>query len=113
MAHTFEPGRYLARVTRWGLVKAKTDTPQFALTFLPLGRISPQNPDGDLLPCAGVERTIFRSITEKTAQWLLQDLKTLFEYPHDRFGALDPEADNAFEVARSIGPGASESRNSP
>ncbi len=97
MSQTFEPGRYLGRVTRWGLVKAGTGTPQFALTFTPLGRINPQNPDGDLLPCADLERTIFRSITRATAEWLLHDLKTLFEYPHDRFGPLDPEADDAFD----------------
>lgn len=97
MSQTFDPGRYLARVTRWGLVKAKTDTPQFAVTFLPLGKLNPQNPDGDLLPCPVVERTIFRSITEKTAPWLVSDLKTLFEYPHERFGPLDPEADDAYD----------------
>ena len=97
MSQTFEPGRYLGRVTRWGLVKAKTETPQFALTFTPLGRINPQNPDGDILPCPDLDRTIFRSITKATAQWLVHDLKTMFEYPHDRFGPLDPEAADAYD----------------
>lgn len=97
MGQTFEPGQYRGRVTRWGLVKAGTGTAQFALTFLPLGSLNAQNPDADLLPCAALERTIFRAITEKTAQWLLQDLKTLFEYPFDRFGPLDPDSEEAFD----------------
>src|SRR2546422_872567 len=58
MVTTFEPGQYVGRVTRWALVKAKNEnkTPQFALTFVPLGRVNLQNPDGDLLPCPEAER---------------------------------------------------------
>lgn len=70
---------------------------QVVLSFLPLGKINLTNPDADLEACADLERTIFRPITEKTAGWLLQDLKTLFEYPHERFGPLDPESDEAFD----------------
>src|SRR5437879_1358987 len=101
MTATFEPGQYRGRVTRWALVKAKNEkkTPQFALSFLPLGRINPQDPDGALETCADAERTIFRSITEKTAQWLLQDLKTLFEYPHEKFTPLDPDGQEAFDFS--------------
>lgn len=97
MPYLFDPGQYRVRVTRWALIKAKTGTPQFALTFLPLGKLNTQNPDGDLLSCPELERTIFRAITEKTARWLLQDLQTLFGYPHERFGPLDPESEEAFD----------------
>lgn len=100
MPHTFEPGRYRARVTRWGLTKAKTGTPQFALTFLPIGKINPHNPDSELLPCAEVERTIFRSITDKSAQWLLQDLEQHFGYTDKRFSPLDPEHAEAFDLSQ-------------
>lgn len=97
---TFEPGQYRARVTRWALVKSKEKkTPQFALTFILLGRVSPHLAEGELEACPEVERTIFRPITEKTASWLLQDLKTLFEYPHERFTPLDPESADAFSFA--------------
>lgn len=100
MQATFEPGQYRARVTRWSLVKSKEKkTPQFALTFILLGRVSPHLSEGELEACPEVERTIFRPITEKTASWLLQDLKTLFEYPHDRFTPLDPEGADAFSFA--------------
>jgi hypothetical protein len=99
MPTTFEPGQYIGKVLRWAMVKAKNEkqTPQFAVTFVPLGRVNPQNLDGDLLPCPDLERTIFRSITGKTAQWLLRDVKELFEYPHGSFGPLDPESDGAFD----------------
>ena len=101
MSLTFEPGQYRGRVTRWALVKAKNEkkTPQFALSFLPLGRINPYTPEGPLDPCPELERTIFRSITEKTASWLLQDLKTLFGYPHEKFSPLEPDSTDAFDFA--------------
>ena len=99
MVTTFEPGQYVGKVTRWALVKAKNEnkTPQFAITFLPLGRVNPQNPEADLLPCPEVERTVFRPITDKTAGWLLRDLKQLFEYPHESFVPLDPDGAEPFD----------------
>lgn len=99
MVTTFEPGQYVGRVTRWALVKAKNEnkTPQFAITFLPLGRVNPQNPDGDLLECPEVERTVFRPITSNTAGWLLRDLKQFFEYPHESFVPLDPDGSDPFD----------------
>jgi hypothetical protein len=95
----FEPGNYVGRVTHWALVKAKNEnkTPQFAITFLPLGRVNPQNPEGDLLPCPEVERTVFRPITDKTAAWLLRDLKQYFEYSHESFVPLDPDGSEPFD----------------
>jgi hypothetical protein len=99
LSNTFEPGEYRGSVTRWALVKAKNEkkTPQLALSFIPLGRVDPANPDGALLPCPEVERTVFRSITEKTAKWLLQDLKDIFEYPFDTFAPLDPDNADGFD----------------
>jgi hypothetical protein len=99
MLTTFEPGQYVGRTIRWAVTKAKNEkkTPQFAVTFLPLGRVNPLNPDGDLLPCPEVERTVFRPITENTAAWLLRDLKQFFEYPHDSFVPLDPDGSDPFD----------------
>ena len=99
MVTTFEPGQYVGKVTRWALVKAKNEnkTAQFALSFLPLGRVDSQNPDADLLPCPEVERTVFRPITQNTAGWLLRDLKQFFEYPHESFVQLDPDGADAFD----------------
>ena len=99
MVTTFEPGQYVGTVTRWALVKAKNEnkTPQFALTFVPLGRLNPQNPDADLLPCPVMERTLFRAITGNTAGWLLRDLKHFFEYAHESFVPLDPDGPEPFD----------------
>jgi hypothetical protein len=99
MVTTFKPGPYVGKVTRWQLVKAKNQskTPQFAITFLPLGRVNPQNPEADLLPCPEVERTVFRPITQNTAGWLLRDLKQYFEYPHESFVPLDPDGAEPFD----------------
>jgi hypothetical protein len=99
MVTTFEPGQYVGKVTRWAMVKAKSEskTPQFAITFVPLGRVNLQNPDGDLLPCPEVERTVFRPITANTAGWLLRDLKQFFEYPHESFVPLDPDGSEPFD----------------
>jgi hypothetical protein len=99
MVTTFEPGQYVGKAIRWALVKAKNEnkTPQFAITFLPLGRVNPQNPEGDLLPCPEVERTVFRPITDKTARWFLRDLKQYFEYPHESFVPLDPDGPEPFD----------------
>jgi hypothetical protein len=99
MKPSFEPGHYRCRVTRWALTKAKTGTPQFALSFVPLGKLNAQNPEDDHLEaCPDFERTIFRPITEKTAQWLLADLKTLFEYPYEQLTPLDPESPAAIDL---------------
>lgn len=100
MSTTFETGSYQARVTRWQLTKAKNEkkTPQLAISFTPLGRIDPDNPQGSLLECPDTERTVFRSITEKTAKRLLADLKDTFEYPYDTFSSLDPENPEGFDL---------------
>src|SRR5207249_10050846 len=99
MNATFEPGQYVGKVLRWMLVKAKNEnkTPTLAITFVPLGRFDPQNQDGDLLDCPDVERTLFRPITDNTAEWLKRDLKELFEYPFENFGPLNPDAKDAFD----------------
>lgn len=99
MSFFLEPGYYRARASRWALIKAKTGTPQFAMTFVVLGKLNMQQADGELLACPGVERTLFRSLTERTAPWLLQDLQLLFGYTENRLSPLDPEQADAFDFA--------------
>ena len=74
----YEPGRYWGKITRQKLGQASTGTPQLVLSFTVLGKVDPADPDGNLLPVMQqYERTIFRSITEKTIEWVGQDLETL------------------------------------
>lgn len=94
MSTKFYTGEYLARVTGWGMTKARTGTPQFMMKFEPVGKINPNEPDGALLPCPNYERTIFRAITKNTADWVADDLEWLgYDKPSFRF--LDPDVEGA------------------
>ena len=96
----FEQGTYLGRINKWGLSAAKTGTPQFFVTFTPLGRVDPSKPDDteNLIACEDWERTIFRAITENTIDFVVRDLKAL-GYSKDTFDQLDPEHKDAHSFA--------------
>jgi hypothetical protein len=77
----YQPGRYWGRVTRQRLGTSSTGKPQLILSFVVKGKINPADPEGDLLPVgAENERTTYRSITDKTQDWVLQELDTLKWY---------------------------------
>lgn len=86
---SYEPGRYWAKITRQAMGEAGTGTPQFVLTFLIVGKINPVDPKGDLIPCPQFERSHFRTITDKTIDYFVEDLKIL-EYDKQSFKYLDP-----------------------
>src|SRR5688572_29622211 len=89
---SYEPGRYWAKITRQAMGQASTGNPQFVLSFLVVGKVDPTKPDGELIACPQYERSIFRTITEKTVDYLIEDLKTL-EYDKPSFKFLDPETE--------------------
>lgn len=78
MGTFYQPSRYWGKIVDHQMTKAKTGTPQFVITFLVVGRVNPEDPDGDLL---GVEqqyeRSVYRSITDKTVSYVLEDLQRL------------------------------------
>lgn len=86
----FDPGRYACRSNRVELGEAKTGTAQIVIAFTPLGRIDPADPEGQLISCPDWERTIFRSITDKTIDWVLKDLAVL-HYTHETFDYLSTD----------------------
>ena len=90
MATHYEVGRYWAKLAKTALSEASTGTAQLVITFDVQGRIDPANPDGELLPCQNYERSIFRAITEKTINWLMEDLQTL-GFEGTSFQQLDPQ----------------------
>lgn len=96
----FEAGSYMGRITKWGLSAAKTGTPQFFATFVPLGRIDPAKPSDteNLIACPDWERTVFRAITENTIDFVARDLAAL-GYTRDTFDQLDPEHADAHSFA--------------
>jgi hypothetical protein len=71
MTPFYEEGNYLGQVMSQAMTKAKTGTPQFVLRFKVLTYA-----DGSSVP-RQYERTMYRSITDKTMEYVKQDLETL------------------------------------
>lgn len=85
----YAPGDYVGSVTSQGFVKAKTGTMQFVLKFKVLGTPDPLAPESYITAPTQYERSIFRSITEKTMEYFLEDLQAL-GFTGDSFRLLDP-----------------------
>lgn len=96
----YQKGRYLCRTTKQGFSEASTGTPQFFLQFLVGGMIDPKNPQGDLIPVVQLERTMFRAITNKTMEYLLEDVRQL-GYEGSKLSELDPATPNYHSFADS------------
>jgi hypothetical protein len=92
MSIFYQPGRYRCEILDQALSEAKTGTPQLVLKIkvLELENGSPLD--------AQYEREIYRSITENTMPYFLQDLKTL-GYTRDSFRYLDPNVPNYHNFA--------------
>lgn len=94
----YEPGRYWGKVTNQKLTQSSTGNSQIVITFHIVGKVNPNDPDGDLLPCPNeYERSIFRTITEKTIQWVEQDLERL-GFEGESFGQIDLEHPNCCDL---------------
>ena len=89
----FEAGRYWAKVIGQQFGEAKTGNPQFVLRIAILGKLDPVDPKGDLISCPSGERTIWRTITDKTIDRFIQDLQTL-GFKGTSFSQLEPKGDN-------------------
>ncbi len=88
----YEPGRYWGKVVNQQLGQTSTGKPQIVITFTVLGRVNSADPEGELLPCgANYERSLFRVITDKTAEWAAQDLRRL-GFTGDAFADVDLNA---------------------
>lgn len=87
-------GKYRARVTAQALAPSKSkQTPQFVLTFQPIGMYDPSKPDGELAHCDAYERSIFRAITKGTIDFVMEDLEAL-GFQGTSFSELDPNNGN-------------------
>lgn len=87
-------GIYKGRVTDWAITQAQTGNKQLAFKFQITGKVDEAFPDGELIPCSPDERTIYRAITDKTFDWVIQDLEHL-GYDKNGFVYIDrnhPEA---------------------
>lgn len=73
----YEPGAYVGEVVEQGIAKAKsTGTPQFVLRVRVIGKVDPKDASG-YQPVTENERSIYRAITDKTVEYLMEDLKAL------------------------------------
>lgn len=93
----YAPGIYRGRVTTWGLTKsASKGTNQFVLRFVVLGIVDQSDPEAGLISCPQMERSVYRPITEKTVDWVIDDLQKIFGYDRESFAYLDPSHPGAF-----------------
>lgn len=92
MSITYAQARYRGRIVSQALSESSTGNTQFVLTFDVLGVYDPTQPEALLTTTPG-QRSIFRSITEKTIEYFLEDLKYL-GFDKGTFGALDPASQN-------------------
>lgn len=86
----YNEGRYWVKVKSQGIGKsANKGTPFFQLVVDVKGAVDTQNPEGDLLACDQMERTITMYLTEKTAGFTLDNLESIgFDKPSIKY--LDP-----------------------
>lgn len=92
MQMQYEPGRYWCKVTGQAMGKSKAGNAQFILSFAVVGKVDPSDPGGELIACPKNERRMFLTITEKTGEYVIEDLKRL-GYQKQSFKFLDPERD--------------------
>jgi hypothetical protein len=86
----YAKGRYLCRIIGQGFSEAKSGTPQFFIRFVVGGAVDPRNPKGDILPVEQqYERTMYRALTEKTMDFVLEDIRQL-GYQGTKLSDLDP-----------------------
>lgn len=74
----FDPGKYLVEISSQGFDESKDKkTPFFWLTFVPLGMINIEDPDGNLIPCNEYEREIRLWFTERATPYTIRRLREL------------------------------------
>lgn len=74
---SYEIGRYWGRIVNQQLGRTSNNNPQIVITFLIIGRVDAADPDEGLIECPQYERSVFRVITEKTIDYVREDLTTL------------------------------------
>lgn len=68
---------YWGKVSKQAMGKTSNGNPQFVVSFQIVGKVNPLEPDGELLHCPPGERTMYRPITEKTAEYVWEDIEAL------------------------------------
>lgn len=88
MSLYYDVGLYLGQVTAQAMGETKNGNTQFVLTFNVLGKIDQTEPD-KLIQCKQGQRSVFMVFTEKTIEFLVEQLQSIgFHKPS--FSFLDP-----------------------
>lgn len=90
MSTFYEPGIYRCHVTRQALSQSKNGNPQFVLSFMIKEQVSVKDPDITREVATQYERSIWMTITKKTADFVTDDLARL-GFQGASFGGLDPD----------------------
>jgi hypothetical protein len=93
----YEPGRYWGQITNQELSKSSTGNPQIVISFRLVGRVNLSDPEGELLRCPDGERRMFRSITDKTIEYVLDDLQKL-GFNGTSFSQIDLEREGCIDL---------------
>lgn len=91
----YPEGGYIGKVTQQALVKAGTGTPQFVIRFT-VERFWNKATKQEEICKEHYERTIYRAITAKSAEYVKQDLDNL-GFTGTSFKELDPNTPNHFD----------------
>lgn len=89
MAIHYAKGRYVGKILNQAIGKASTGNPQFVIQIKVLGTPDPTDPCSYVPDAHQYERTIYRTLTEKTMPYFIEDLKTL-NVSIQSFKQLDP-----------------------
>ena len=85
----YEPGKYRARIIAQGFSEsAEKKTPYFFLSIVPIAQVAD---DGEYPCTAEYERQIVRYMTDKTIDWLLDDLESL-GWMGGSFAEINPDS---------------------
>ncbi len=89
----YAEGQYVCEIISQNMTQASTGNPQFVLRFKVLGTPDPNNPDNYLIAPQQYERSCYRTITEKTIDWFIDDLRAL-GFNGRSFRDLSPDSPN-------------------
>jgi hypothetical protein len=85
----YAEGKYVCEILKQGIGETKTGKPQFVLNFKVLGTPDPADPEHYIVVNPQYTRTYYRVITDKTIDFLKEDLQAL-GFNKGSFKFLDP-----------------------
>lgn len=92
----YQPGRYVANITNQQIGKNRNGNSQIILSFRISGRVDPSNPMS-ILDCEEGDRSIFQVITDKTIDFVVEDLRSA-GFKGESFGQISLNHPNCCDM---------------